>query len=652
MVDRFLGWAVYSSSSLCEFFTMNETPLLQLQRILGEVQPYRAESRRLCGEVRTLTGGLLRHARLGPEGPLVVMLFGGANTGKSTIFNALVRQELSPVGPIAGTTRHVLVHAPSSVASILEDRALWPESHPPVRLARREDLIEEKTPRDVFLSIHDDTRLESLVLMDSPDMTTAYQENAKITAKMLLLTDVALLVLTEEQHADQVLIDHFSILRDLGKKVLALFNRVPLEKVDALGASQKFRLVWLENRMGDLPERFYVPRVPAGGGGSKLALHPAVVSLFEALGRLDRKALLAQTRAGLGLALRRRGAELLELVQVEHERLTQAVFELDDRYRGFLSSYNARRRWASRMLEIRSFLASTFRTATGSPGHPSSEGLSDSSRERAFRTLLSPLVAQSDRPCALEGLELMGEALEYDPTPAPMFRPFTRLAKGVHSLLYGSSLSGEANDPASLTDALELLESERCRFVAQEVLPKTLGPEWMSALSEDSTLPHRDGSIRTEPFGTGGTEEVETPLRTIAQGYRALCDDLTRTVRKLVEESPGIRDRMSRRHARLALTAGIAGALALIDMGHSALAVVVGLGAPALFWELMDWAMGRPELNEALDRFAKGKARWMEQAYFAHVTGGVRGRLENLISRNDPEDLKLALRHCDGEDFS
>jgi hypothetical protein len=141
-------------------------------------------------------------------------------------------------------------------------------------------------------------------------------------------------------------------------------------------------------------------------------------------------------------------------------------------------------------------------------------------------------------------------------------------------------------------------------------------------------------------------------LRPIAQGYRTLCDDLMRAVRKLVEESPGIRDRISKRHARLALTAGIAGALALIDMGHSALAVVVGLGAPALFWELMDWAMGRPELNEALDRFARGKARWMEESYFLHVTGGLHGRLTDLSSRYDPEDLKRALRHCDEDDFN
>ena len=47
-------------------------------------------------------------------------------------------------------------------------------------------------------------------------------------------------------------------------------------------------------------------------------------------------------------------------------------------------------------------------------------------------------------------------------------------------------------------------------------------------------------------------------LDAIAEEYRQICEDLKTNIRDLLAKDPGVRERLSRRHAQLALTAGIA----------------------------------------------------------------------------------------------
>ena len=600
--------------------------LAELSGVLAGLMPYEARGRQLLAELRALTAALERHARTSADGSLVVLLFGGANTGKSSLFNALVGQDISFAHAIAGSTRHLVVHAKPRVAEALRDPACWPAPYVPRRYATREALEEDISPRRVYVSESVDAGRD--VTIDAPDITTAHAQNAALTGQALLLADVVVLVLTEEQHADRVLIEHFPTIRDLAKLPIAVFNRFTAAKPEEVGAYQKFRTLWLENRMGGLPDKFFLPRLAPVRVAQQLVREPAFQALAGHLAKLDAPALLEQTREGLKVGMRERGRALVAELAQERHRVAAAREELRGRYRTLVHDYNARRRWASRMLAVRSWLQSTF-GGLNPTTTPQEDRETEVKQRRFWQMILTPLMGSDDRPTALEGLELMAEALETDPTPVPLYRPFSRLAAGVSNLVFGNPPAGRPEDPPSLLDALDLLERARCAFVAHELLPRTLGEGWKGVLPESEAL-------AWEPKGE---------LERIATEYRELCDKLKERIRGLLAKDTGMRERLSRRHARLALTAGIALALALIDMGHSALAVGAGLGAPVL-WELMDWAAAQPELNTALYTFEFTKAKWLERAFQRHVTGPLWDALTEKETRLDGGPLEMALRHA------
>lgn len=600
--------------------------LSELAGVLSRLTPYETRGRALLAEMRALMAALARHERLGADGPLLVLLFGGANTGKSSLFNTLVGQDLSIAHAIAGSTRHLLAHATPKVAAALRDPALWPEPYRPLAYDRRESLEEDVSPRRVYVSESADAGPN--VIIDSPDITTAHAENAALTQQALLACDVVVLVLTDEQHGDRVLVDRFPAIRDLAKLPLVVFNRVTAAAPEDAGAYQKFRTLWLENKMGGLPEKFFLPRLAPVRVAQQLAKEKSFLALKDHLVKLDAPRVREQTQAGLVVALRQRGRALVTELGEERNRIAAARAEISARYRAMVAEYNARRRWGSRMLQVRSWLQSTL-----GPLNPTTTPQEDQAAEikqrQFWQLILTPLMGAEDRPTALEGLELMAEALNDDPNPSLLFRPFSRMYSGVSSLIFGAPTTGREDDPQSLLDALELLEKARCGFVAHEALPKTLGVDWQGAL----------------PTGTAVEVEPKAALDEMAADYRRICEELKASIRSLLEKDPGMRERMSRRHAGIALTAGIAMALALVDMGQSALAVGAGLGTSSILWELMDWASNQPELNTALYSFEHKKARWLERAFQRHVTGPLWDSLVEMESRLDAGALEMALRH-------
>jgi hypothetical protein len=616
---------------------LDPTPLEALRAVLDRTVLFEERGRSLAAEVSTVLAALARHARMGPDGPLMVMLFGGANTGKSTLFNAIAGADVSPVQAVAGSTRHVVAIGGARETAALADAALWPPPYRPEALARREALLEEASPRRIYVT-SSARAPASLVLLDSPDITTAYEQNARVASHVMRVVDVVVLVLTEEQHADRALVDHYPVMRDLGKKVVAVFNRVPPGRPEELPAYQKFRSVWLENRMGDVPARFFLPRVDAGRAHAELAGAPALAALVRHLEGLDRRDLLHQTRAGLVMALAQRGSDLVTQAGAEKLRLARALEELELRYRAMIAGYNERRRWSSRMLHVRSWLQSTIGAVTREPSI--AEAQEAQVREKRFWQLLAgPLMGRDDRPSAVEALEVMAAALESDPSPAPLYRPLTRLARGIGSLVFGRPVAGRDTDPPALLDALELLEQARCRFVAAEVLPRLLGADWQSVLPAATAAAGNETAAAAQPAAA---------LEEIAAEHRDMCGRLRTSILELLASDPSVRARLAKRHARLALAAGITLSVALIDMGHSALALGVGLGTPIL-WELLDWATSQTGINLAIQRFAGDKAEWMRRAFRRHVIGPVHQALEEREAALDPDAMRRALRHCESE---
>jgi hypothetical protein len=120
---------------------------------------------------RTLDRKLL--PRLSPDFPLVAAICGGGSTGKSTLFNSLVKSRVSPTGGRAGLNRRVLIGTAAMQAKpapLMEHLGLA-FGAAPQPLASPDQLL---TPGDPLYCISSSLPAKVLVL-DTPDIDTGAQ---------------------------------------------------------------------------------------------------------------------------------------------------------------------------------------------------------------------------------------------------------------------------------------------------------------------------------------------------------------------------------------------------------------------------------------------------------------------------------------------
>lgn len=125
----------------------------------------------------------------------VVAVAGTTGSGKSSLFNALVGLELSPVGvrrPTTGAAYACVWGPPVEAAPVLD----WLRIPPDNRFAR-----------ESALDADDQARLRGLVLIDLPDFDSVEQEHAIEVGRLLELVDLMVWVVDPQKYADQVLHD-------------------------------------------------------------------------------------------------------------------------------------------------------------------------------------------------------------------------------------------------------------------------------------------------------------------------------------------------------------------------------------------------------------------------------------------------------------
>ncbi|SDY22185.1 GTP-binding protein EngB required for normal cell division [Micromonospora pattaloongensis] len=130
----------------------------------------------------------------------VVALAGSTGSGKSSLFNALARLELSPVGvrrPTTGVT-HACVWGPLEGANQLLD---WIGVIPRRRFVRESALDGD-----------DEAALHGLVLLDLPDFDSVEQAHRREVDRLLGLVDLVVWVVDPQKYADRVV--HESYLRE------------------------------------------------------------------------------------------------------------------------------------------------------------------------------------------------------------------------------------------------------------------------------------------------------------------------------------------------------------------------------------------------------------------------------------------------------
>ncbi len=172
-------------------------------------------------DLRALVDQAGARLRLSPD-LTVVALAGATGGGKSTLFNALSRMDLSPPGHLRPTTAeaHACVWS-SAGADALLDWLGVPAEH--------------RFTRESALDAEDEAALRGLVLLDLPDMDSVATAHRVEVDRLVGLVDLVIWVLDPQKYADQLVHDgylrHMWALRDVTVVVLNQIDRLSPDDV-------------------------------------------------------------------------------------------------------------------------------------------------------------------------------------------------------------------------------------------------------------------------------------------------------------------------------------------------------------------------------------------------------------------------------------
>jgi energy-coupling factor transporter ATP-binding protein EcfA2 len=185
-----------------------------LRRFLRAVDGHLPEQR--LAAARTVVDRATERLRLSGEFS-VVALAGATGSGKSSLFNALARLQLSPVGVRRPTTgvAHACVWGSGQASDLLDWLGV-----PPSRRFRRESALDAD----------DEETLRGLVLLDLPDFDSVEQAHRVEADRLLSLVDLVVWVLDPQKYADRVVheqyLSRFARHRDITVVVLNQADRL------------------------------------------------------------------------------------------------------------------------------------------------------------------------------------------------------------------------------------------------------------------------------------------------------------------------------------------------------------------------------------------------------------------------------------------
>ena len=167
-------------------------------------------------DARTLVEQGIARLRLSGE-HTVVALAGSTGGGKSSLFNAVARMQLSPSGHLRPTTAdaHACVWSPEGADPLLD----WLGVDPSRRFAR-----------ESVLDAEDEAPLRGLVLLDLPDMDSVATSHRLEVDRLVGIVDLLVWVLDPQKYADRTVheeyLRHMGALRDVTVVVLNQVDRL------------------------------------------------------------------------------------------------------------------------------------------------------------------------------------------------------------------------------------------------------------------------------------------------------------------------------------------------------------------------------------------------------------------------------------------
>lgn len=306
---------------------------------------------------RLLEVKLRLEARRAADAPPLVVIAGGTNVGKSTVFNWVVGDQVASSSPLARHTKAPTVFVHAAEVAALQDGAFLPAyrrttMHAPADAAREP----EQGVTSYFLKTHERDDVRGVVLVDSPDIDSTHANNRAVAEDLLFLADAVVFVSTPEKYNDELCVRYLRQATELSKALVCVLNK----GADA-DVARDFREVVVPGLGGDvtvLTLPYVAPRPdPRQGDPFRLELQQLVLRPRDEGAGL-RQAAVRGAAAWLGRDLLRITArlreELSELDRVrsevslildarrdEYARFleTQPFLELDDVFRRVLQDF-------------------------------------------------------------------------------------------------------------------------------------------------------------------------------------------------------------------------------------------------------------------------------------------------------------------------
>jgi len=220
--------------------------------------------RSLARARKLVVAKLLPELERGFAPPLVAVVAGGTNVGKSTLFNSILGSAASSVDARAGHTTRPVAAGPAAVRAAVA--ALEPDpgaegrpgAAPPI------SYVEADSPGGA-------------VMIDSPDIDSALTSHHSRAFDGLIASDVLLLVASPTKYNDRRCVEFVLEAAAMGKRVAVLFNQLPRAGAARDEVLEDFRGSVLGKlpKGVPVPELFefdYVPELRSGGPGAARAL--------------------------------------------------------------------------------------------------------------------------------------------------------------------------------------------------------------------------------------------------------------------------------------------------------------------------------------------------------------------------------------------
>lgn len=161
--------------------------------------------------------------------PTVTVLGGSSGAGKSTIFNSLLGEDISPASVIRPTTRTPVISVHPKDTKVMEDHAI----------------------AEMGRVVVTDKAIPGLILVDAPDLDSVDANNREISRRLLDAADFWLFVTTASRYGDALAWQTLVDANERGMSTAIVLNRVSLEALPKIRADLTERLDAVD--MGEVP---------------------------------------------------------------------------------------------------------------------------------------------------------------------------------------------------------------------------------------------------------------------------------------------------------------------------------------------------------------------------------------------------------------